>query len=593
MDKQEEDSQCLKDAGTTEFSLFDEDDGKQEEEDGKEDGKEKEDVTEEEDGEEEEDGKEEEDGEEEEDGKEEEGVKEEEDGKEEADVKMEEEDDKQEEDYKQEDGVKKEGKEEEVDLMKEEEKEKEKKEPQKTKSEKTEKKISKTTESKQTTNRNGKRPLPVHSKQMTLSFPPTGDGGSSLKKPKSASPPPSTAAVAAPKASQTGSLFACAVRTADKSLESPFFSPASVEVGTVTTAGSKNGTDDGEKQMLFEVLCNGFDMIGELKGSGAGSKKLASIVLANMYRLLIFYCPSQLAPAVYLCLNKVCPDYMGVEVGVGESILIKCIVTTYGRTDATLKQDIQKYEDLGAVAAASSCRVRTLFPPPRLTVSSVFTELKAVADCSGHSSQQKKKDKISKLLVSAKRSEPKYIVRFLQQKMRIGVQTASVYQALAFAFALTRPRIKNESVVEAIADTRTTATSPLQGTELDAALCDLEKAVRAGLCEMPNIDHMVNLLLRGETAQTLPLSCVITPGVPVQPMLAKPTKGIGEVLDRFSNSDFTCEFKYDGERAQIHLVKPGLIKVFSRNLEDLTPKYPDMIEFIAGAIQPVHYKTQH
>lgn len=69
-------------------------------------------------------------------------------------------------------------------------------------------------------------------------------------------------------------------------------------------------------------------------------------------------------------------------------------------------------------------------------------------------------------------------------------------------------------------------------------------------------------------------------GVPLKPMLAKPTKAITEVLDRFEGKEFTCEYKYDGERAQVHLLEDGTIAVFSRNSENMSAKYPDLVEQI-------------
>lgn len=44
-------------------------------------------------------------------------------------------------------------------------------------------------------------------------------------------------------------------------------------------------------------------------------------------------------------------------------------------------------------------------------------------------------------------------------------------------------------------------------------------------------------------ARRLQQKCRLTPGVPVTPMLAKPSKTIAEVLQRLSGQEFTCEYK--------------------------------------------------
>lgn len=98
--------------------------------------------------------------------------------------------------------------------------------------------------------------------------------------------------------------------------------------------------------------------------------------------------------------------------------------------------------------------------------------------------------------------------------------------------------------------------------------------------EVPSYDSLLDALL-SHPLHELHRHCTLTPGVPVGPMLAKPTKSIKDVLKRLDGMRFTLEYKYDGERAQVHMLPNGETRVFSRSLLDSSEKFPEVPLYVA------------
>merc|ERR1719321_1978152 len=103
--------------------------------------------------------------------------------------------------------------------------------------------------------------------------------------------------------------------------------------------------------------------------------------------------------------------------------------------------------------------------------------------------------------------------------------------------------------------------------------------------ECPTYDEVIPALLEHGPA-ALPEHCKFRPGLPIKPMLAKATNSVSAVLEKFADCEFTCEYKYDGERAQVHLLESGEVKIYSRNSEDNTSKYPDIVQMVKAAVRP-------
>ena len=348
----------------------------------------------------------------------------------------------------------------------------------------------------------------------------------------------------------------------------------------------------------YAALCTTFSLI-EMT-----TKRLVILAHCSLFlRQVLRLTPQDLLPTVQLMINKLAADYAGIELGIGESLIMKAIGESTGRSLAVIKADQHEIGDLGLVAAKSRSNQPTMFKPKPLTVRGVHEGLLGIAKVQGHGSQDKKISGIKKLLSAADPetagkgskgvditknkggpSEAKYIVRFLEGKLRLGLAEKTVLVALAQAVVTHEAALKGEK-----------APSPEKLAEGEAIL----KTVYS---ELPAYEIIIPAMLENGLSQ-LHEACKLQPGIPIKPMLAKPTKSITEVLDRFEGKEFTCEYKYDGERAQIHYVAPdathnypeaqhtlqkdgnGLAAIFSRNSEDLSKKYPDVLAKLDGWIK--------
>ena len=291
--------------------------------------------------------------------------------------------------------------------------------------------------------------------------------------------------------------------------------------------------------------------------------------LTELYRTVIATTPEDLLPIVYLSTNALAPAHEGIELGIGDATIIKALSECTGRTEKKIKDDLKREGDLGVVALSSRSTQSTLVQPKPLLVRQVFQDFKAIAMTSGQSSVERKKKIIKRLLTSSKKTEATYVVRALQGKLRIGSSELTVLPALSKAIMWEKGEV-DASSKEAIAE------SEERGHII----------LKQAYFEYPNLEVIVPALLE-HGVLGIAEHCKFTVGVPVKPMLAKPTTGVQEVLDKFTDVEFTCEYKYDGERAQIHYEEGKGIKIFSRNSENNAPKYPELVsEIIPASLKP-------
>ena len=198
--------------------------------------------------------------------------------------------------------------------------------------------------------------------------------------------------------------------------------------------------------------------------------------------------------------------------------------------------------------------------------------------------------------------ETKYVVRTLEGQLRVGSAKKTILKALASAFALTIATL--------------TKTGPAEGSntqyrkKLEAAMAAANTATQDCFAQHPNLVDLCDALWQlkedrakavanatnrsivacsvskcGDNAVTddtrcwnrLKSLCPLSAGVPVEAMLGQITRNFDAMSARaVAGERFSCEWKYDGQRGQIHRMASGEVRIFSRHSQDTTDKMDEI-----------------
>ncbi|OGM84477.1 hypothetical protein A2434_00100 [Candidatus Woesebacteria bacterium RIFOXYC1_FULL_41_14] len=244
---------------------------------------------------------------------------------------------------------------------------------------------------------------------------------------------------------------------------------------------------------------------------------------------------------VFLSLGVLAPNYEGVILNLAEKMMIRVLALAFDKSEIDVKALYKKAGDLGNVAEELS-KQKSNNDANRVSVAEVYQKLFEVANDNGAGSQDRKIEKMARILSGIDPLSARFIARIPVGKLRLGFSEKTVIAALA---------IGDEKKEE-----------------------DIEKAYNI----RPNIGYVAKLVKEGKLESAKPEI-----GVPVVPMLAQRLNSTSEMIKKMG--EVSVEPKFDGLRIFIHYKKKGNItKVFTRNMNsidlDTFPELKEVGKFI-------------
>jgi DNA ligase-1 len=215
-------------------------------------------------------------------------------------------------------------------------------------------------------------------------------------------------------------------------------------------------------------------------------------------------------------------------------------------TDAELAAAYRRHGDLGAASydllQGQGPRAEGQESLMLSDVAEAFAGMAAARTTAGRAAQ------VEALLRRATPLEAKYLLKLMLGDMRIGVKQSLVEEAIAVAAKVDVAAVRHAVMLEA---------------DLPRAV---ERAFKGTLAEARmRLFHALGF------------------------MLASPVDSPEEAVER-AGVDAVLEDKFDGMRAQVHCgdaAQPGRVVIYSRNREDITESFPELVEALSRVREPL------
>ena len=252
---------------------------------------------------------------------------------------------------------------------------------------------------------------------------------------------------------------------------------------------------------------------------------------------------------VYLLEGRIFPEYDERKIGMSSRLIIKVISASTGNSMYDVERLWKETGALGKVAEQLMKKRKQLtLARSELTIKKVIENIRKLAEIQGQGTVDKKINLITELLNSSNPEEARFIVATILEELRVGVASGIIRDALAKSF--------------------------------DADVEEIEKAYNL----TTNYGEVAELLKEHGIKALEKIS--LKPGIPIKSMLAVLAESIEETFEALGKPA-QFEYKLDGFRVQIH--KDKEIKIFTRNLEDVTKQFPDIVRYVKENVKAKNF----